>query len=118
MSTIVLFFLSTIHLPSTRDWTGNVIPSWPIVLSCAANVQDANFQTLAASTSILVHPSDLYVGFKMMSSWGNAGDPLHFSVVRCGARPPAPFSSFNMICPALCAKVLHSPPPTLVSSGW
>lgn len=86
-----------------------MIPSRPIVLSCAANVQDANFQTLAGSTSILVHPSDLYVGFKMMSSWGNAGDPLNFSVVRFRSlfsRSPPPWFKF-LICLALCAKGLH-----------
>lgn len=42
----------------------SVKPPRPYTISAAAAVQDVNRQTWSSSTSLLVHPSDLYVGIK------------------------------------------------------
>ena len=61
---------------------GNLLPRpSPISLTADAEVKDLNNQTLAASTTLTVHPSDLYVGFKMGSSWGKVDEPLNFDLV-------------------------------------
>jgi uncharacterized protein YfaS (alpha-2-macroglobulin family) len=42
----------------------SVKPPRPYTISASTSVQDVNRQTWSASTSLLVHPSDLYVGIK------------------------------------------------------
>jgi uncharacterized protein YfaS (alpha-2-macroglobulin family) len=42
----------------------SVKPPRPYSISAAASVQDVNRQTWSSSTSLLVHPADLYVGIK------------------------------------------------------
>ncbi len=42
----------------------SVKPLRPYTISAASSVQDVNRQTWSSSTSLLVHPSDLYVGIK------------------------------------------------------
>lgn len=74
----------------------------PISLSAGAEVKDLNNQTLASTTVFTLHPSSLYVGFKMGKMWGKVNEPLNFDVVvvdidgnpvgtccggRCGGKP-------------------------------
>ncbi len=42
----------------------SVKPPRPYTISASSSVQDVNRQTWSSSTSLLVHPSDLYVGIK------------------------------------------------------
>jgi uncharacterized protein YfaS (alpha-2-macroglobulin family) len=42
----------------------SVKPPRPYTISASASVQDVNRQTWSSSTSLLVHPADLYVGIK------------------------------------------------------
>ncbi len=42
----------------------SVKPPRPYTISAASSVQDVNRQTWSSSTSLLVHPADLYVGIK------------------------------------------------------
>ena len=53
----------------------------PITLTAEANVQDVNYQTMSASTAIVVHPSAYYVGVKSSAYWGRVDEPVNFDVV-------------------------------------
>ncbi|MEP6923172.1 MAG: DUF6049 family protein, partial [Pyrinomonadaceae bacterium] len=51
-------------------------PSRPYSVKAEANVQDVNRQTFAASTNLLVHPADLYVGIRTPRTFVNKGEPF------------------------------------------
>jgi uncharacterized protein YfaS (alpha-2-macroglobulin family) len=51
-------------------------PPVAMSLEATATIQDVNRQTWTESTSLLVHPSDLYVGLKSGRRFVRAGEPL------------------------------------------
>lgn len=53
----------------------------PYTVDAQAVVMDVNRQAWAASTSLLVHPSALYVGLRSNQMFVSAGDPLKFDVI-------------------------------------
>ncbi|HEX8249737.1 MAG TPA: alpha-2-macroglobulin family protein, partial [Pyrinomonadaceae bacterium] len=54
----------------------SVNPPRPYSITAAASVQDVNRQTWSSSTSLLVHPSSLYVGLKISRYFVQKGDPI------------------------------------------
>ena len=60
-----------------------VKPARPYTISAQAAVQDVNRQTWAASTSVLVHPSERYVGLKSKRYFVEKGKPLPLDVLVC-----------------------------------
>jgi hypothetical protein len=54
----------------------SVNPPRPYSISASASVQDVNRQTWASSTSLLVHPSDLYVGIKTPRTFVQKGEKM------------------------------------------
>ncbi|MBI3928043.1 MAG: hypothetical protein HY319_21045 [Armatimonadetes bacterium] len=61
----------------------SVEPPRPTVVRCEASVTDVNRQAWSASTSVLVHPSDHYVGLKSKSTFVEKGDPIELEVLPC-----------------------------------
>ncbi len=53
----------------------------PTVLTLESEVEDVNAQRWASQVSVLVHPADLYVGFKPIGWYLRAGDPLRVDAV-------------------------------------
>ncbi|MFL6374825.1 MAG: alpha-2-macroglobulin family protein, partial [Pyrinomonadaceae bacterium] len=51
-------------------------PPRPYAISAAASVQDVNRQTWSSSTSLLVHPSSLYVGMKTPRTFVQKGEKI------------------------------------------
>ncbi len=51
-------------------------PPRPYAVSAAASVQDVNRQTWSATTNLLVHPSELYVGLKTPRTFVNKGEKI------------------------------------------
>ena len=51
-------------------------PTRPYSVKAEANVQDVNRQTFAASTNLLVHPADLYVGIRTPRTFVGKGEPF------------------------------------------
>ena len=59
----------------------SVNPPQPTNVSAQASVTDVNRQTWASTTTMLVHPSDLYVGLKSERLFVQQGEPLNVSTV-------------------------------------
>jgi uncharacterized protein YfaS (alpha-2-macroglobulin family) len=59
----------------------SVSPARPSSVVAQALVQDVNRQTLAASATLLVHPSDVYVGLKPARTFVQKGEPFDLSVI-------------------------------------
>ncbi len=55
----------------------SVKPPRPYTISAAASVQDVNRQTWSSTTSLLVHPSDLYVGIKTPRTFVQKGENIN-----------------------------------------
>ena len=53
----------------------------PYTISAEARVTDVNRQTWASSTSLLVHPSQLYVGLRSARAFVEQGDPLEIEAI-------------------------------------
>jgi uncharacterized protein YfaS (alpha-2-macroglobulin family) len=51
-------------------------PPYPMMLSMGVSVADVNRQQWSASTSMLVHPADVYVGLKLDKAFLNAGEVM------------------------------------------
>lgn len=62
------------------DFDG-VNPPRPSSVMAQARVQDVNRQTIAASTTLLVHPADVYVGLKSARSFVQKGDPFDVATI-------------------------------------
>lgn len=54
----------------------SVKPARPYTITAAASVQDVNRQTWSSSTSMLVHPSSLYVGIKTPRTFVQKGEKI------------------------------------------
>lgn len=54
----------------------SVKPPRPYNVTASSSVQDVNRQTWSSSTSLLVHPSDLYVGIKSPRSFVQKGEDI------------------------------------------
>ncbi len=54
----------------------SVKPPRPYAITAAASVQDVNRQTWSSTTSLLVHPSDLYVGIKTPRTFVQKGEKI------------------------------------------
>ena len=54
----------------------SVNPARPYTISAAASVMDVNRQTWSSSTSLLVHPSSLYVGIKTPRTFVQKGEKI------------------------------------------
>lgn len=54
----------------------SVNPPRPYTVSASASVQDVNRQTWASSTSLLVHPSELYIGMKTPRTFVQKGEKI------------------------------------------
>ncbi len=61
----------------------SVDPLRPTVVKAEASVSDVNRQAWNASTSILVHPSDYYVGLRSEKTFVEKGDPLEIELLAC-----------------------------------
>ncbi len=59
----------------------SVKPPRPYTISAAASVQDVNRQTWSSSTSLLVHPSTLYVGIKTGRTFVQKGEKMDFDFI-------------------------------------
>lgn len=55
----------------------SVKPPRPYTVTASASVQDVNRQTWSSSTSLLVHPSDLYVGIKTPRTFVQKGENIN-----------------------------------------
>jgi len=53
----------------------------PITVTARANVFDVNRQAWSSETSVLVHPSELYVGLQVNRTWSRQGDEIEVSAV-------------------------------------
>jgi alpha-2-macroglobulin len=51
-------------------------PPRPYNMNASASVQDVNRQTFAASTNLLVHPADLYIGIRTPRTFVNRGEAI------------------------------------------
>ena len=56
-------------------------PSMPMSVSASASVQDVNRQQWTASTSLIVHPADRYVGIKTKKPFVEKGQPFDIDVI-------------------------------------
>ncbi len=56
-------------------------PPRPYSVEAAATVTDVNRQAWSSSTSLIVHPSNFYVGIKARSTFVEAGKPLVYDVI-------------------------------------
>ncbi|MBK8467441.1 MAG: hypothetical protein IPL32_16615 [Chloracidobacterium sp.] len=54
----------------------SVKPPRPYTISAASSVQDVNRQTWSSTTSLLVHPSDLYIGIKTPRTFVQKGEKI------------------------------------------
>ncbi len=54
----------------------SVKPPRPYTITAASSVQDVNRQTWSSSTSLLVHPSDLYIGIKTPRTFVQKGEKI------------------------------------------
>jgi uncharacterized protein YfaS (alpha-2-macroglobulin family) len=59
----------------------SVNPPRPYAISASASVQDVNRQAWAGQTSLLVHPSSLYVGIKTPRTFVQKGDPINVNSI-------------------------------------
>ena len=58
-----------------------VEPSYPMSLAFTAHVEDVNRQQWAGHTTMLVHPSDNYVGLKLAKNFIREGEKIDLDVV-------------------------------------
>jgi alpha-2-macroglobulin len=58
-----------------------VNPPRPSSVTAEARVQDVNRQTLAATTTLLVHPADLYVGLKSARTFVQKGEAFDIAAI-------------------------------------
>ncbi|MFM7321904.1 MAG: MG2 domain-containing protein, partial [Armatimonadota bacterium] len=61
-----------------------VRPARPYTVHAQATVQDVNRQALAATTDLLVHPSERYVGVRSERTFVEEGKPYGFEAIACG----------------------------------
>src|SRR5207237_7948382 len=54
----------------------SVKPPRPYTITAASSVQDVNRQTWSSTTSLLVHPSSLYVGIKTPRTFVQKGEKI------------------------------------------
>jgi uncharacterized protein YfaS (alpha-2-macroglobulin family) len=59
----------------------SVNPPRPSSVTAEARVQDVNRQTLAATTMMLVHPADVYVGLKSARTFVQKGEAFDIAVI-------------------------------------
>jgi alpha-2-macroglobulin len=59
----------------------SVNPPRPYSVTAAASVQDVNRQTWSSSTSLLVHPSDLYIGMKTPRTFVQKGEKIEMESI-------------------------------------
>lgn len=59
----------------------SVNPARPTVVTAEASVTDVNRQAWSASTSVLVHPSENYVGLKTKETFVEKGEPLEVELI-------------------------------------
>jgi uncharacterized protein YfaS (alpha-2-macroglobulin family) len=62
------------------DFDG-VNPARPTNVMVSARVQDVNRQTIAGSSTLLVHPADVYVGLKPSRYFVQQGDPIDVATI-------------------------------------
>lgn len=63
------------------EGTDGQLPDLPVNVSAQATVTDVNRQAWSASTTMLVHPSSLYVGLRSTRTFVKAGDPLEVEAI-------------------------------------
>ncbi|MGN6106364.1 MAG: Ig-like domain-containing protein, partial [Kofleriaceae bacterium] len=77
-------------LPGKTDATGahtmhldflSLNPAMPMSVTASASVTDVNRQTWAASSALIVHPSQLYVGLKTKKPFVAKGAPFEIDVI-------------------------------------
>ena len=56
-------------------------PPYPMSLSCQATITDVNRQAWTATTTLLVHPADVYVGLKQDRGFVKAGEALALDAI-------------------------------------
>jgi alpha-2-macroglobulin len=59
----------------------SVKPARPYTISASASVQDVNRQTWSSSTSLLVHPADLYIGVKTDRTFVQKGENIQIESI-------------------------------------
>ena len=59
----------------------SVKPPRPYTITAASSVQDVNRQTWSSSTSLLVHPSSLYVGIKTARTFVQKGEEIEIESI-------------------------------------
>jgi uncharacterized protein YfaS (alpha-2-macroglobulin family) len=62
------------------DFDG-VNPARPSSVTAQARVQDVNRQTIAATTTLLVHPADVYIGVKSARSFVQKGEAFDIATI-------------------------------------
>lgn len=61
----------------------SVEPPGPSVVRAQASVTDVNRQQWSATTSVMVHPSDLYLGLRTPKSFVEKGQPIEVEILAC-----------------------------------
>src|SRR5207248_3180417 len=61
----------------------SVEPPRPSTVTAEASVMDVNRQQWTATTSMLVHPADLYVGVRSPRTFVQKGEPLIVQAIAC-----------------------------------
>lgn len=56
-------------------------PAYPMSLALTSGVEDVNRQNWAGRATMLVHPSDRYVGFRLAKNFVRAGEPVDVDLV-------------------------------------
>ena len=82
-----------IHFESLR-------PARPMMVTAEATIQDVNRQAMAASTTLLVHPSSLYVGLKSDRLFVEKGQPVEITslvVDRAGTVAPDAVATVTVV---------------------
>lgn len=69
------------HLQVDVGSLGDDVDGYPVTISAQSTVTDVNRQAWSASTSVLVHPADRYVGIRTASTFVDSGTPLVAEVI-------------------------------------
>lgn len=62
----------------------DMLPNLPVTVSAQATITDVNRQAWSATTALLVHPADRYVGLRSTRTFVRQGDPLEIEVIVTG----------------------------------
>ncbi len=74
----------THYLNVNFEGTDGTLPDLPVAISAQATITDVNRQAWSATTDLLVHAADRYVGLRAMRAFVRQGDPLEIEAIITG----------------------------------